>query len=333
MKPGNSFVRVKNSNQLESFERIKCEICGSGKHHPIVSRTDLFLGGDVIFAMQECEKCQAIYQNPRPKPEKMKDYYPPDYQQYTKSLSEESSLTRFLRRYGLLKRGQIITKQVSQGKILDVGGATGDFLSIMREFPGWQTYGIEPTHSALRYAKSKVGLDVTEGVLNVAPFADESFDAITMWDVLEHVYDPGKVLKDVARLLKVGGVFIVNHPNLDSIDRKIFGDLWLGYELPRHLYLFPSNLLKKLMTQFGFEEIRRQCLYGSHAATFSSAMFWVEKTFASPTIHRLARKLLFNVITRLLFLPYFKVIDHFNWGSNITAVFVKTSAIKDKSIR
>ncbi|MCA9917146.1 MAG: class I SAM-dependent methyltransferase [Anaerolineales bacterium] len=309
----------------DDFERIPCEICGSNDHYLIASRTDLFLGGDTKFAMHECAECGAIYQFPRPTPQKMADFYPSEYQQYTKGLAEDKWLTRLSRRYGLRKRAQVITNQVSTGKVLDVGCATGDFLSVMRTFEGWDVFGIEPSHSPLKYAREKVGLSVVEGILNVAPFAENSFDAITMWDVLEHVYNPPEVLADVARLLKPGGVFVVNHPNVDSIDRKVFKDMWLGYELPRHLYLFPGELLKGMMAELGFTEVARTCLYGSHAATFSSLMFLVEKRFKNPKIHRLARRMLFNVGARVIFLPYFKVIDYLNKGSNITAVFVKAT--------
>ncbi|MAT97139.1 MAG: hypothetical protein CL608_08355 [Anaerolineaceae bacterium] len=320
--------------QQRGFEWIACEICGSSRHHLVAARTDLFLGGNTLFAMHECEECHVIYQFPRPTPEKMADYYPPYYQQYTKGLVEEKWLTRLSRCYGLRKRAKIITKQVQTGTVLDVGCATGDFLSIMKTFPRWRVYGIEPTHTALTYARQRIGLSVVEGVLNVAPFAENSFDAITMWDVLEHVYDPLDVLKDVARLLKPGGVFVVNHPNIKSIDRKLFGNMWLGYELPRHLYLFPSDLLRDLMAELGLQEVERQCLYGSHAATFSSVMFLIENRFKDPKVQALARKLLFSVVARLLVLPYFKVIDYLKLGSNITAVFVKppdTKSVQENS--
>lgn len=313
------------SEDVDTFEWVTCEICGCEERSPIAARTDLFLGGNKLFFMHECEKCHAIYQYPRPTSSRMDRYYPSDYQQYTKALAEDKWFARFSRRYGLRKRGQIITKWVRTGSILDVGCATGDFLSVMQTFNGWRVYGIEPSHSALKYARQQVGLDVTEGVLNIAPFGDQSFDAITMWDVLEHVYNPKKVLQDVARLLKPEGVFVVNHPNIDSIDRKLFGDMWLGYELPRHLYLFPGDLLKSLMADLGFKEVERRCVYGSHAATFSSIMFLVEKRFKHPRMRWLIRKLFFNLASRLLFLPYFKVIDYLNLGSNITAVFVKES--------
>jgi 2-polyprenyl-3-methyl-5-hydroxy-6-metoxy-1,4-benzoquinol methylase len=328
MQPGWSITQ-QNKPMIESgeddfFEWVNCEICGSEKHHLVAARTDMFLGGDKLFVMHECEECGAIYQFPRPTPKKMLDFYPPEYQQYTKGLAEEKWLTRLTRSYGLRKRAALVTDKVQGGAVLDVGCATGDFLSIMNAFSEWHGFGIEPSHSALKYARQEVGLSVVEGVLNVAPFAEKSFDAITMWDVLEHVYHPRQVLLDVARLLKPGGVFVVNHPNTDSIDRKIFGDMWLGYELPRHLYLFPSDLLKDLMAELGFEEVGRRCLYGSHAATFSSLMFLVEQRIKNPRIVWLVRKLVFNIFSRLLLLPYFKVIDSLNWGSNITAVFIKS---------
>ena len=323
--------KVKNQREAISkldhnFEWIACEICGSEEHHLVATRTDRFLGGNTLFCMHECENCATVYQFPRPKQAKMGDYYPPEYQQYTKDLSEEKWYKRLSRIYGLRKRTRIITKYLSGGTVLDVGCATGDFLSVMKDVPGWNGIGIEPSHTALKYAKEKARLSVVEGGLNGAPFAKHSFEAITMWDVLEHVYDPRQVLNEVARLLKPDGIFVVNHPNLDSIDRRLFGNLWLGYELPRHLYLFPGELLKKLMAELGFEEVERNCLYGSHAATFSSVMFYIEERLQSPKICWLFRKVLFSFVSRIFFLPYFKLIDYLNLGSNITAVFIKKTS-------
>ena len=307
----------------DGFEQVPCEICGHDERELTASRTDLFLGGHDRFFMHECLKCGVIYQYPRPTSAKMSDFYPSDYQQYTSGVHKEKRLARLFRRYGLRKRCQAITRHVSNGRLLDVGCATGDFLSEMHLQPGWQVVGIEPGHPAAAYVSNEIGLDVVEGFLNNAPFAKQSFDAITMWDVLEHVYDPRTVILQAANLLRAGGVLVVNHPNLDSIDRRLFSELWLGYELPRHLHLFPINLLRQLMAKVGLKEIRRECLYGSHAATSSSLMFVIEKRFGNSRFSQFMYKLLFSIPMRLLFTPYFKIIDYRQVGSNVTAVFQK----------
>ncbi len=307
----------------DGFEQICCEICGHDDRMLLASRTDLFLGGDIVFHMHKCLKCGVIYQYPRPTSAKMVDFYPSEYQQYTHGVHKENNLARFFRRYGLQKRCKIVMKYLSNGRLLDVGCATGDFLSEMRLQPQWKVVGIEPSHAAAVYAHKEVSLDIVAGFLNNPPFAQHSFDVITMWDVLEHVYNPQVVIHRAANLLRPGGILIVNHPNLDSIDRRIFKNVWLGYELPRHLYLFPSNLLQSLMVKAGLIEITRKSVYGSHAATASSLMFIIEKRFGYGMFTQYLRKFIFSKIARFILMPYFKLIDYYRRGSNITAVFQK----------
>src|SRR6185436_2860442 len=165
------------------FESVACEICGSDARREVVRRADLFLGGDNIYAMHECQGCGAIYQRPRPTAATMGAFYPPEYIPYTPSLDEETWRRRLDRRFGLSKRCRLILRHVRQGRLLDVGCATGDFLSEMRRRRGWSPVGLEPNRAAARFAHLRVGLDIVEGLLNEAAFAEESFDVITMWDV------------------------------------------------------------------------------------------------------------------------------------------------------
>ena len=262
-----------------------------------------------------------MYQHPRPTRQSMRYFYPDEYPQYTPELATEHWLKRLDRRYGLRKRCRVITKHVRCGRLLDVGCATGDFLSEMKLQPGWSVIGLEPNHAAATRAQHAAGVPVVSAVLNEAPFADASFDAITMWDVLEHVHDPLAILDAVARLLRPGGVFVVNHPNTASIDRRLFGRYWLGYELPRHLYLYPGDLLRRLMEERGFIEIERRCVYGSYAASSTSIILMAVDHFGQSWITHLIRAIVYSKWLRILWLPYFKFIDKQRLGSNITAVF------------
>jgi len=311
-------------NELsDGFENIPCEVCGHDERAIVATNTDLFLGGKTEFSMHECLNCGVIYQHPRPTFSKMVEFYPSDYVAYTPSLHTESNLARFFRQYGLRKRVKLIEQYVQNGRLLDVGSATGDFLSVMSSQPDWQLIGVEPIHSAVAQSRNEVGVDVVEALLNDVPFAPESFDVITMWDVIEHVYDPVKVVKQAAILLRPGGVLVVNYPNLGSIDRRLFGAAWAGYDLPRHLYLFPTTLLNKIMKTAGIKEIERKCLYGSHGATGTSITFAIEKQFGHKHFSEIARKFLLSKVMRILLSPYFLLIDHFKLGSNLTVVFKK----------
>jgi 2-polyprenyl-3-methyl-5-hydroxy-6-metoxy-1,4-benzoquinol methylase len=305
------------------LEWVACEICNQDGRSLVAWRTDLFLNGDAVYYMYACQSCGVVYQYPRPTLESIGSFYPSEYPQYTPGLQQESWRRKIDRRYGLRKRCRFIMRHVKRGRLLDVGCATGDFLSEMKRQPGWSVFGIEPNHEAARYARAQVGVEVIDGLLNDAPFADGSFDAITMWDVLEHVHAPRDVIAAAARLLRPGGVLVINHPNLASIDRRLFGRYWVGYELPRHLYLFPSPMLRGLMAEYGLEEVERRCFYGSHAATGTSLTFIMNARFRSRRVNQIVRRMFFNPITRILLIPYFKLIDAWLLGSNITAVFMR----------
>ncbi len=319
-------TELESAQIYEGFEQYSCEICGQSDRRLVTERTDLLLGGHDVYQMHECCKCGSIYLDPRPTPAKMADFYPQDYQPYTVGVHAENFLNRFFRLYGLRKRNKIIAKYIKHGVLLDVGCATGDFLAELAAQEGWLVVGVETSAPAVKYAKEQVGLDVLVSTLNQASFPDESFDVLTMWDVLEHVYDPCTVLDEVARLLRPGGIFVVNHPNLDSLDRRLFGRFWAGFELPRHLYLFPTKLLEDLMGQRGFQQMERICLYGSHAATSTSLKFLIQYFGGSRSLGELFTRVALSKVARILLVPYFKIIDALKIGSNVTVVFRKQDA-------
>ena len=88
-----------------------------------------------------------------------------------------------------------------------------------------------------------------------APFRRESFDVITCFDVLEHLYEPRQVMTRVSEWLKPGGIFYVLVPNLDSAEARVFGSYWHGLELPRHLFHYSPAALKFLAASAGLREV------------------------------------------------------------------------------
>jgi len=98
-------------------------------------------------------------------------------------------------------------------KMLDVGCGSGTFLSDARD-AGWTMSGMEINPEFPAFCRKELGIeDVKVGLVSDPPFPEASFDAVTMLDVLEHMYDPVLSVTQCARLLKPGGLLVVKSPN------------------------------------------------------------------------------------------------------------------------
>jgi SAM-dependent methyltransferase len=143
------------------------------------------------------------------------------------------------------------------GALLDLGCSSGAFLESMKGKP-WKLYGIEMSAENAHTAQDRSGAEIFVGDIPDAPFAPGSFDVITCFDVLEHVFDPVVVLRRVAEWLKPGGIFYVLVPNIDSAEARVFRSYWHGLELPRHLSHFSPGSLRSLAAAMGLVEVSLQ---------------------------------------------------------------------------
>lgn len=121
-----------------------------------------------------------------------------------------------------------------KGVLLDIGCAVGTFLVTAREC-GWQVKGVEVSEYASDYARTHYGLDVATGHLEQQNFKAESFDVITLWDVIDHVEKPQQFLNYVYMLLKPGGLLVVQTTMEDS----------LLYRAAHYMYLLSAGYVKK----------------------------------------------------------------------------------------
>jgi SAM-dependent methyltransferase len=134
---------------------------------------------------------------------------------------------------------------------LDVGCGTGSFLNDVQAFTGCQVYGVDISKTAAKTAKESYGLDILTGTIFESSFANGYFDVITAWSYLEHVNDPIQVMLKISSLLKPGGCLIMNTPNFDSLNSKIFRDKWYHLDCPRHLYLYTPETITALLQETG----------------------------------------------------------------------------------
>ena len=147
--------------------------------------------------------------------------------------------------------------------LLDVGCGIGIFLSMARK-ENWIVSGVDISPYAIQSAKKLFNLNVHQGPLQELKLRSESFDVVTMWDSLEHMVDPVAELKEVCRILRKGGILLLDTPNERSLLRVIaqmfykisFGTL--NYPLKKlyhryHLFYFSPSVLKKMMDVAGYD--------------------------------------------------------------------------------
>lgn len=201
-----------------------------------------------IEQMVQCKKCDLVYLNPRIKQSIILESYinavDPTFisQNETRIKTFSRSLSRIMRKTKLLGS--------SKNKILDVGCAGGAFPKAAADM-GFDVYGIEPSQWLCEFARTQYSLKIKQGILKSGDFNKNTFDLITLWDVIEHLTDPKDVLRTIHDILKDDGFLVVNYPDIDSLACKILGKRWPFY-LSVHLIYFTPMTIKKILEDCGF---------------------------------------------------------------------------------
>jgi 2-polyprenyl-3-methyl-5-hydroxy-6-metoxy-1,4-benzoquinol methylase len=138
-----------------------------------------------------------------------------------------------------------------RGRLLDVGSGNGEFLARMRGL-GWNVVGIEPDLTAAQVSRDTYGLTIYSGSLERVDLSAQPFDAMTLMHVIEHLSDPMQTLRSARDLLRKGGRLVILTPNIASLGHRWFRDHWRGLEPPRHLFLFSTESLRRLVENAGF---------------------------------------------------------------------------------
>lgn len=237
------------------YETVEhCYLCGHAKAEPIGQLDD--------FRMMRCKTCSFTYIDHRPvemeTDELYNSYfsgsnadYGKCYQGYIQENQHKRSsklhLNRFHKR--VLKR---LKKYAPGNQLLDIGCAAGFFMQDARD-SGWEPRGIDIAKPALDFARSELSLDVAYGRLLEQQYPDAAFDAVTMFDLIEHLYAPLKELREIHRILKPGGILCIYTPNVESIKRKIQGGRWYAFKPREHNYYFSRRTLQMMLEKRDFE--------------------------------------------------------------------------------
>ncbi len=209
---------------------IPCPACGEKDRFTDYCPAS-FLRGDIRW-IRECGNCRLSVLWPLPTPGELNTYYNQGYYNFNRHSEEGKGYyyARMLRRI----RGK--------GRILDIGCATGFFLSGIRQNCDWEVYGQERGKEAATYAREKMELPIKDVPLEKAHYPKNFFDFIHLNNVLEHVTDPAAVMAEVGRILKPGGRLYLAVPN-GGVDRHGYRDYHLrmgerAASMDGHLYFF-----------------------------------------------------------------------------------------------
>ncbi|MEW6560287.1 MAG: class I SAM-dependent methyltransferase [Pseudomonadota bacterium] len=270
-----------------------CPVCGAASRSLLYSGlSDRVFGvADGTWTLYRCAQCASAYLDPRPTPDSIGRAYTGYYthaaedhpivrrkgrirsllhdlingyqnHRYGVQRSPASPLGRWLlpllpslRAAADAECRHLPPLPAGGGRLLDVGCGNGGFLALAQQ-AGWTVQGVDFDPEAERTARSR-GLDVRVGGIEVLHGETVGFDVVTMSHVIEHVFQPLQTAQRVHALLKPGGVFWLDTPNIRSLGAKHYGVDWRGLETPRHLVLFNPHSLRSLLREAGFHQVRQ----------------------------------------------------------------------------
>ncbi len=227
----------------------ECNLCGS----PEVQR---FLEVGKNKYLERCRRCSLFFLNAEERNSAA------EYCKEREVLLDENTLFQTSR----VEFSENFFKNLCKkpGRLLDIGCGTGHFLSIAKK-RGWDIQGVEISHQAAKAARAHYGLPVFEGDVEEAVFPEQTFDLITLWNVLDFLKDPKKVLSKIFRLLKKDGLLVLRVTNV----RFHLGVYCFWHAIPFlrrrrvapstfHIYNFSETTLKSLLLSCGFVNVEVQ---------------------------------------------------------------------------
>jgi len=257
------------------WEQAACAVCGSPRASFLVEVSDLVYDRQGRARIVRCDDCGHLYQNPRPTRDTISVCYTSDYGPHTHNLSPLpaandlsaepqksrwylSSVVRWIPGLKLLyhwlsagSEAPVPSPPGKAAKALEIGCGSGGYLQrLLGE--GWDVEGIEFADEPARRCR-QLGFRVhTTGIEDVA-LPPNAYDLVVAWTVIEHLHDPGAVLRKMRDLLKPGGTMMISVPNIDSWELWAFGRYNFILNEPTHLQHFSVDAISRLLVSSGFE--------------------------------------------------------------------------------
>lgn len=218
---------------------VPCDLCGDEDH------TVLFVKEG--FPHVRCNRCGLVFVNPR-----SAAHLESQRTGGTGAMGEEALTPSQLRRLRKELDGLETFRRLN--RILEVGPGRGWFLEEAGR-KGWETWAVEINVDALQRLHDRGIAHIVNDSAENFDLPDESFDAVRMWDVIEHLPSPKKALANIYRTLRRGGLLRLSTTNFASLSRWVNGPEWVYLNGADHIYLFEPSSITRLLTDAGFGQI------------------------------------------------------------------------------
>jgi 2-polyprenyl-3-methyl-5-hydroxy-6-metoxy-1,4-benzoquinol methylase len=229
-----------------------CPVCSSEDIHGSFSAKD-YTVSHKSFVVMLCSNCTCMFTQDVPKQENIGKYYASeDYISHSDTQKGfVNRLYHIIRKRTLHSKKALIKSEVKlkTGKILDIGCGTGAFLHTMQQ-AGWTATGLEPDEHARAKAAELYNIEAKPSD-ELFSMQYMTYDAITMWHVLEHVHQLHEYIAQLKNILSPTGNIFIAVPNYTSFDAQYYKEYWAAYDVPRHLYHFSPDSMKSLLSQHG----------------------------------------------------------------------------------
>jgi 2-polyprenyl-3-methyl-5-hydroxy-6-metoxy-1,4-benzoquinol methylase len=244
-----------------AVEPVSCPDCGSDAAVGVAQGPDYdeHRCAQQLFTLVQCLRCDVYYLNPRPTLAMLPliygegDYYAYDFSERAHSLILRARNWRNKRKVAaLLKHAGL---EPGATRVLEIGPGDGALLHAFRlaGVPAQNIVGMDFEARAIEVIQ-RLGFRGVLGRVEDTQLDRGSFDVVLMMQVIEHVADPRQVMRSVHRLLRDGGVFFIETPNMASWDRRFFRrKTWGGYHFPRHFTLWTAKTMSRMLRETGFK--------------------------------------------------------------------------------
>jgi len=280
---------IVSSNQPDThdglYEVLDCPLCKSNQHSQLYQRQKRAGAplGDVLISVAQCDGCGFVYNNPCVRGDVLDAYYHSSSLASGQTFRDESADGYYpqLNHDRAVYFGRLLASQ-SQGKLLDIGCGVGGFLDALKTqgLAQWEFYGLEPSENAAASARDK-GYIIEESFLGADHLEENSFDAIAMVSVLEHVRDPRLALERLRQLLKPDGIVFIEVPSV------LHPELTLtGYFSMEHIQHFSPGILANLFRDMGWVDMMNDPLIEDHGLRLigsANLSKWEQKNTVSYT--------------------------------------------------
>lgn len=235
---------------LEKVER--CPVCNGQSFLPFLECRDYTKSGEV-FHVEQCSVCSMSLTNPRPTEDAAAGYYQSN--QYISHQSGPRSLFDgiylVIRRFSLRWKHSLVKPYLTHNTLMDVGCGTGTFLRQCAK-SGIAVMGVEPSAEARAQALLH-NIQVTDSLHSLP---NQKFDVITLWHVLEHIYDLPRTLQYLREHLHDHGTIFIAVPNHESPDAAYYQSCWAAYDVPRHIWHFSQEHMRRLLENNGLKLLK-----------------------------------------------------------------------------